>query len=216
MKILPDITGNKYGRLTVIEKVKRNGVTHWRCKCDCGNEAIVVNAHLVSGYTQSCGCLRSDFCKSDKINRIYIDGRIHERLYHIYHGMIDRCYNPNNVNFSSYGGRGIIVCELWKNSYEDFREWAFKSGYGEKLTIDRIDVNGNYEPSNCRWVGVDVQNYNKRNTVRHKVNGAVYTFSELAQKYGLDLKRLRYAYYDHNKDIIYALRVLGIDSAESG
>ena len=188
MKRIEDLTGKRFGKLVVIEQVWRNGATHWRCKCDCGNEAVVINNHLVKGYTKSCGCLRAEFCKSDKINRTYIDGRIHERLYRIYYGMIERCANPQSIAYPNYN-----------------------SGYRKDLTIDRIDVNGNYEPSNCRWADIETQNYNKRNTVYHTICGKEYTFVDLAKKYKVDIKKLRYRYYDHGRDIVTALRCLGVN-----
>lgn len=211
MKRLDDLTGQRFGKLVVIERVWRKGATHWRCKCDCGNETAVVNSHLVSGYTKSCGCLRVEFCKSDKINRTYIDGRIHERLYRIYYGMLERCINPQSITYPNYGGREISVCDEWKNSYESFRTWAYQNGYKKNLTIDRINVNGNYEPSNCRWTNMETQNYNKRNTVYHEIGGKKYTFIEVARKYGVDMKKLRYRYYDHGKNIVSALQCLGVN-----
>lgn len=211
VKRIEDLTGKRFAKLVVIEQVWRNGATHWRCKCDCGNEAVVINNHLVKGYTKSCGCLRAEFCKSDKINRTYIDGRIHERLYRIYYGMIERCANPQSIAYPNYGSRGISVCDEWLNNYESFREWAYNSGYRKDLTIDRIDVNGNYEPSNCRWADIETQNYNKRNTVYHTICGKEYTFVDLAKKYKVDIKKLRYRYYDHGRDIVTALRCLGVN-----
>lgn len=216
MKRLPDLTGQKFGKLTVLERVWRKGATHWRCRCDCGNEAVVVNSHLVNGYTKSCGCLRKEFCKSDKINRTYIDGRINDRLYHIYYNMLDRCNNPNSTNYKNYGERGITVCKEWEESYESFRDWSHKNGYKKDLTIDRIDVNGNYEPSNCRWTTIKEQQNNKRDTVYHEINGKRYTFGDLAEKYNIDIKKLRYRYYDHDKNIMVALEMLGVKIDESG
>lgn len=217
MKKLPDLTGQRFGKLIVLERVWHKGATHWRCQCDCGNEAVVVNAHLVNGYTKSCGCLRKEFCKSDKINRTYIDGRINDRLYHIYYTMLDRCNNPNSTNYKNYGERGIIVCKEWKESYESFRDWSYKNGYKRDLTIDRIDVNGNYEPSNCRWVTMKEQQYNKRDTVYHEINGKRYTFRDLAEKYNIDVKKLRYRYYDQDKNIMVALEMMGVKiTDESG
>lgn len=125
--------------------------------------------------------------------------------------MIGRCTNPQDPAYPNYGGRGISVCNEWLNSYESFREWAYNSGYRKDLTIDRIDVNGNYEPSNCRWDDTETQNYNKRNTVHHKICGKEYTFADLANKYKVDIKKLRYRYYDHGKDIVTALHCLGVN-----
>lgn len=153
-----DLTGIKFGKLTAVNPVKmgRRGM-EWLCRCDCGNNHIVAISELVSGNTTSCGCSRRKYK--------YIE---HKRIYHVWRTMIARCYNPNTKAYKNYGGRGITVCNEWlgENGYENFYLWAIKNGYDEnaergKCTIDRINNNGNYEPSNCRWVDMKVQNNNK-------------------------------------------------------
>ena len=137
----------------------------WKCKCDCGNEKIVRGSDLTTRKTSSCGCYRKE--KTSVTHTIH--GGKNSRLYAVWCDIKQRCNNSNNPIYKYYGERGIKLCEEWTNDFNVFREWAIKNGYDEnakrgKCTIDRIDVNGNYEPSNCRWVSMAEQNLNKRNT----------------------------------------------------
>lgn len=154
---IKDISGNRYGKLVVIEYAwSKKKQTLWRCKCDCGNEYIGTRDHLVSGNTRSCGCLSGN----------QYHGMHETRLYRIYSAMCQRCYNPNNTGYKHYGGRGIKICDEWRNHINgriNFFKWAKENGYNENLSIDRIDVNGDYSPDNCRWVDRSVQGLNKRN-----------------------------------------------------
>lgn len=171
-----DITGERYGKLVAIKYSHTNKAKKavWECKCDCGNVHYVTAKDLRSGNTKSCGCTKVERARLLK----YKDGRHSERLYQVWATMIKRCYNKNCNVYRFYGARGIIVCEEWKE-YSNFKAWAYSNGYDEnapkgKCTIDRIDSNGNYEPSNCRWVGMDIQRKNKRqgiNPFRNPING---------------------------------------------
>ena len=160
-----DLTGQRFGRLTILrfDHINECGFPFWEVRCDCcGNTKIVSELSLYSGVTTSCGCLHSG-----KNNSNYKDGRSKERLYHVWKGMLYRCFNKGHPCYQYYGGRGITVCDEWRNDYVAFRNWAMETGYDPdapfgKCTIDRIDNNGNYEPSNCRWVTMAVQSKNKR------------------------------------------------------
>lgn len=169
---LIDHKGERFGRLTVVDRgedyISPMGEHHvrWICKCDCGNETLVDVCELVTGHTKSCGCWRSDNSK----DRMTTHGGRSERLYKVYANMKNRCLNPNSDDYKYYGERGITVCEEWLNNYSAFRDWAYNNGYDPDAkhgdcTIDRIDVDGNYCPENCRWVSMSVQSKNRRNVI---------------------------------------------------
>lgn len=169
-----DLSGQQFGRLTVIKEAARhsNGSVRWLCKCTCGNEVIVSRHDLRDGSTQSCGCLQTESRHSSKTH-----GERHTRLYNIWASMKQRCCSPSQRNYPYYGGRGIAVCEEWKN-FLPFYEWAMANGYRDDLTIDRKNVNGNYEPSNCRWASIDEQRNNTRSNIILKHNGETHTMAE--------------------------------------
>ena len=172
-----DLTGQRFGRLVVLERAEDNitksgkKVKCWKCLCDCGNKKIVRQGGLRNGHTQSCGCLHKEIVGS--LNRTHGLSANCGRLYPLWKSIKYRCYNKNSKSYSQYGGRGIAMCDEWKNDFLAFHDWAIANGYKEEktdkglniLTIDRIDVNGNYEPSNCRFVTNDVQAKNKRDTI---------------------------------------------------
>lgn len=152
-----DLTGLRFGRLKVLSKEykDRYGKIYWKCLCDCGNITIVRGNALKSGNTKSCGCKIYDTHNQKH-------GLRGTRLYNVWCGIKSRCYNTSNKAWGRYGGREICMCEEWRNDFITFYNWALDNGYSENLSIDRIDVNGNYEPSNCRWATAKEQSDNKR------------------------------------------------------
>lgn len=163
-----DLTGQQFGRLTVLElgtplKPVRNKEKYWLCQCECGNQVSVSGYNLRSGNTKSCGCLSKELLvKRDKELPWKKHGLSSSRIYHIYHAMKARCYNAKLWNYDRYGGRGIRVCKEWLDDFMNFYKWAMANGYDDTKSIDRIDVNGDYEPINCRWASATVQQFNRR------------------------------------------------------
>lgn len=155
MPKLIDITGQRFGRLIVIERYDKN---RWKCQCDCGNTTYSNSYQLRKGIAKSCGCYQKETCGN--LHRKH--GLTKTRLYRIYYKMKERCYRPQNDNYKYYGGLGVTICDEWLNDFQKFAEWALSHGYSDTLTIDRINPDGNYEPANCRWVTMKEQNNNRR------------------------------------------------------
>ena len=182
MPKLKDLTGQRFGRLVVIARDRSEQArrVHWLCKCDCGELTSVGSEALSGGKTLSCGCLRREKSREKATKHGYAG----TPLYKCWKRMKKRCFNPNESNFEHYGGRGITVCDAWLRP-EPFIEWALANGYREGLSIDRIDVNGNYEPANCRWVTLDEQKANKRNSRRVTLFGEQTNLNQIEKKYGV-------------------------------
>lgn len=193
MSKLIDRTGERYGRLIVIERAPNfvcssgRQLVMWRCKCDCGNITNVSTNSLRSGLTTSCGCWNYEQQKSSITkHRIHGDTNGEFRLlYEKWNKIKSRCYSECCHSYKNYGGRGIKMCDEWKNDYLSFKQWALSNGYDKHLSIDRIDVNGDYCPWNCRWVTNKQQQNNKRNNKYITFNNITHTQQEWAEITGL-------------------------------
>jgi len=186
MSRLIDLTGQRFGRLTVVSRAEndKRGSAKWLCLCDCGNTCVVFSGNLMRGHTKSCGCYNIETVTARSITR----GGRHTRLYRIWCAMKYRCTNPSAIRYSNYGGRGIKVCPEWERSFPAFQEWALKNGYSEGLSIDRIDNNLGYFPENCRWVDALTQNRNRGYCRRLIFNGKEQTVSAWAVETGISAK----------------------------
>ena len=184
-----NLRGMVFGRLTVIGEVSndKRGGDRWACRCECGNMTTVSGNSLTQNHTKSCGCLQRESASILAAKYKTKHGLHNTRLYTIWKGMTKRCRDSNAKSFKNYGGRGITVCEEWRTDFQAFYDWSIQNGYRNDLSIDRIDVNGNYEPSNCRWATRKEQSDNKRSTVKYRIlyNGEEYTVRQLSVKTGI-------------------------------
>ena len=196
MKYQPLFPGQKFNRLTIIKLdhkkkyIYPNGRIIFReyylCKCDCGNKKIAYKWDIKSGHTKSCGCWKDEIRKIVHTKH----GQERTRLYKIWQGIKKRCYRKTFQKYNLYGGRGITVCDEWKNNFIPFFNWAMSNGYKDNLTIDRIDVNGNYEPSNCRWCTQKQQMRNTRRNHLLTINGKTKCIAEWAEVFNIPYKTL--------------------------
>ena len=174
--------GERYGRLSIIKEVKkRKGRRYFLCECDCGTKKEIDLSKLRSGNTKSCGCLNSELA----IKRNSTHGMSKTRIYHIWAGIKDRIFNKKATSYEYYGGRGIEVCSEWME-FEPFHEWAISNGYKENLTLERIDVNGNYCPENCTWITQKEQCYNTRSNLIINYKGEKKPLKEWTKDLTLD------------------------------
>lgn len=195
-----DISGKKFGKLQVIcrsDGGKEQHRVYWECLCDCGKVTVAESYKIRRGITTSCGCVGKTAHVRHRCSG--------NRMYRIYQAMKQRCNNKTDKQYEDYGKRGIKVCEEWENDFINFKIWAEENGYSNNLTLDRIDVNGNYEPSNCRWVDMAVQENNRRNTRYLLYNGETHTLREWSEISGIKYTTLRSRYdrYGNNTNKIF-------------
>lgn len=179
-----NIIGNRYGKWLVIDYAGKN---KWKCKCDCGNINDVLRGNLTRGLSRSCGCTIIPINRK----RMMTHGYSQEKLYRVYHGIKRRCYNQNSKDFNNYGGRGISMCNEWKEDYMAFRNWAIEHEYQEGKQIDRINNDGNYEPNNCQFISQQENTRKKDNVNKLMYNNKEYTLSELSKICNISADRLR-------------------------
>lgn len=190
--------GQRFGRWTVLEEAgRKHGAVMWKCQCDCGTIKDVSSGHLRNGRSVSCGCYNREV--------ITTHGKSHTKLHRTWTSMKLRCTNPNAQEADRYINRGIKVCDEWLNSYETFEEWALANGYRDGLSLDRIDNDGNYEPSNCRWATAKEQCRNRSTNYILTVDGKSHCLSEWAEIVGIKAStihtRKRRGWSDH--DAVY-------------
>lgn len=189
-----DLTGQKFGRLTVLSRYEENNrrYAQWLCKCDCGNTKIVRTDLLKSGGVRSCGCIAREIhskrCRELGLSRA-THNKSNTRLYKIYSNMKDRCNRVNCPAYKDYGARGIKVCNEWENDFNKFYEWSINNGYNDKLTIDRMDNNKGYSPDNCRWVDRKTQCLNTRYNIYITYNNETKTLKEWTDELGLSYSK---------------------------
>lgn len=212
-----DLSGQRFGRLVALDYFHKGKRVYWKCCCDCGNNTEVQSSKLLSGNTISCGCYREEHLKDiGDINKTHEKSRT--RIYTIYQQMKARCYKKYSPKYMSYGGRGISICEEWlgENGFQNFYEWSMKNGYSDSLSIDRMDNDGNYEPSNCRWATRKEQANNRRTSRYINVDEEKMTVSMFADKFhiksksfitrrldkGYGYKRILEDYENHKKEVM--------------
>lgn len=187
-----DITGQRFGKL-VAQKYLYTDPTHrtavWLCKCDCGN-MTKIRADVLKSQTRSCGCLQTEHARAmGPQNKTH--GLVGTRLYRIYHGMLARCYRKSCPAYKNYGGRGIKMCNEWKQNILAFYDWAQAAGYQDSLSIDRINNDGDYSPDNCRWATHAEQGKNTRTTHYITHNGQTKCVTDWAKELGVCAETIR-------------------------
>lgn len=183
-----DLTGKRFGRLVVIGRADNKGKeTYWKCKCDCGSIKEINGNRLRNGRTKSCGCLKRNikFDSSVQNNSNLTHGKSKTRLYRIYQKMKRRCYRPEEKYYENYGGRGIDICDEWREDFQAFYDWAMENGYSDDLSIDRRDNDKGYSPDNCKWSTAKEQANNTRSTIFITYKGNRKPVSEWSKIIGI-------------------------------
>lgn len=196
-----DLSGIRFGRLVALSgggTSDSDGILKWMCRCDCGVMKAILRSSLASGKTKSCGCLRIETIKANMTKH----GMTSTPEYHVWKGMKYRCYDKNCWNYKDWGGRGIRVCDRWRDSFENFYK-DIGPRPSKNHTIERVDHNGNYEPRNCIWLMADQQSKNRRNSVRITLNGVTKVLAEWSRDHGIPdntlRSRIRYGITDPEK-----------------
>ena len=196
-KLLNDLTGQRFGRLVVIGVDDRGTrKTYFNCQCDCGNVKSVRADSLIAGMIRSCGCLKKEQDRTN-LTAAHTHKQSGTRLYQIWQGIKKRCYNPHDARYDRYGGRGIKVCDEWRDDFQSFYDWAMQNGYQETLTIDRIDNDGDYCPENCRWSDSQEQARNRSSNIKITIGNATKTLTEWCEIFEVDSKVV-FARYKRN------------------
>lgn len=177
-----DITGQRYGRLIAVKRIEKpegikSNSAWWLFKCDCGKDVTTNSNNVRSGRIKSCGCWQKE--------RLITHGKSNTKLFSVWSRMRERCTNENRRDFHRYGGRGITVCDEWRNDFQAFYDWAMANGYDDNLTIDRLDNDGNYCPNNCRWATQKEQANNRSTNIFITYNGNTLTVTQWAEKTGV-------------------------------
>lgn len=182
-----DLVGKRFGKLTVLERKPSDekGQSMWLVRCDCGKEKIVRGHDLSQGKSTSCGCSRIKSCL------FYKHGLSKDKLHGLWRNIKERCYNPNSKSYKYYGERGIKMCDEWENDFVSFYNWSHENGYKDGLQIDRIDVNGDYCPENCRWVSKIVQANNTRRNIYVTINGETKSMSDWCREIGINYQSVQ-------------------------
>lgn len=203
LKKIKDLTGRKFGRLTVVG-LQDTGTrkTYWICQCDCGNLKLVRSDSLQCGAIKSCGCMKKE---QDSKNLMASEAKKKymqtgekvggTRLYSIWQGMKSRCYNEHDARYDRYGGRGITICDKWKYDFIAFKRWAEAHGYADNLTIDRVDNDLGYSPDNCRWATNEEQCRNRSTNIKIKIGNSTRTLMEWCDIFQVDYKTVVGAYH---------------------
>ena len=198
--------GKRFGRLTIIDFTHAKPPCRgwqWVCRCDCGNTKTFMPGDIKSGKSRSCGCLHDEVCV-EKATKFRYSVKEYKRLYSIYNWIKRRCYRESEPRYKDYGARGIKMCDSWLNpvdGFDNFVEWALLNGYNADMTIDRIDVNGDYAPMNCRWVTLTEQALNKRDTLWVTYKGERIPLMALCNRLGVCYDTVHNRVYSLNWDI---------------
>lgn len=195
-----ELSGKRFGRWSVLKFHDKKGKhLRWQCVCDCGNMGFVMSTNLLSGISNSCGCLN----RETTAKRNYKHALSSHHLFKVWRSMNNRCYNPKDIGYHNYGGRGIKVCKKW-HTFQPFYDDMIE-GYESGLTIERINVNKGYSPSNCKWATIEEQSTNRRNNRRLTIDGETKTVTEWAKEIGVDhsviRNRLKYGW--SHKDAVF-------------